>query len=502
MTLHNEPASVVEARVTSSSSLYRGQVIAGPMVRVSALAFRVLCANQGAGVVFTEEMVSAKLSKATREVVVYRIPFGLLPNNNKTRPPIDMIRLSNEGTFDLSSNESMAQVNARLVDVDVVEYVVYEAFKNMLKRQVVFSTIARSDRNRLHQHVDLDDGGNTGYYPEGSPLVAQLGAADPAVAAAAASVVCEDVDGIDVNMGCPKKFSIDNGMGAALMSAPERAGAILKAINDAVNSPDRVASRPHHRRIPISFKTRVFSDVSASVSQLRRVVECSGFCVHAITLHARTRDQRSETAPLQSHAELVVTQCRREHPTVFPEGLCFVYNGSVDHREQADLFVKRRLHTSPFEGAMLSRSAMWDPSVFTAHRHTTAPFVSEALGSPAEISRVYKAMMLLHRVYHTNFTYVKYHLTRSYQEFPCVKKTVHPKMQSARSYGAFAELVGFDRETAQRDFGMITFEELLPKSATVGKQDAVRQRESGDEILASDAPVAKEARVEGLTSSA
>ena len=32
----------------------------------------------------------------------------------------------------------------------------------------------------------------------------------------------QDVSGIDVNCGCPKKFSIQGGMGAALLSNPEK----------------------------------------------------------------------------------------------------------------------------------------------------------------------------------------------------------------------------------------------------------------------------------------
>jgi tRNA-dihydrouridine synthase 2 len=45
-----------------------------------------------------------------------------------------------------------------------------------------------------------------------------------AVAAAQCQLVCpsvDDVDAIDVNMGCPKGFSLQGGMGAALLSKPE-----------------------------------------------------------------------------------------------------------------------------------------------------------------------------------------------------------------------------------------------------------------------------------------
>jgi tRNA-dihydrouridine synthase len=32
---------------------------------------------------------------------------------------------------------------------------------------------------------------------------------------------CNDVAAIDINMGCPKPFSLSGGMGAALLSKPE-----------------------------------------------------------------------------------------------------------------------------------------------------------------------------------------------------------------------------------------------------------------------------------------
>jgi hypothetical protein len=32
---------------------------------------------------------------------------------------------------------------------------------------------------------------------------------------------CHDVAAIDINMGCPKSFSLSGGMGAALLSKPE-----------------------------------------------------------------------------------------------------------------------------------------------------------------------------------------------------------------------------------------------------------------------------------------
>ena len=48
-------------------------------------------------------------------------------------------------------------------------------------------------------------------------VVFQLGTSRPAMALQAAQLVQNDVAGIDLNMGCPKRFSIQDGMGVALL---------------------------------------------------------------------------------------------------------------------------------------------------------------------------------------------------------------------------------------------------------------------------------------------
>jgi tRNA-dihydrouridine synthase 2 len=59
-------------------------------------------------------------------------------------------------------------------------------------------------------------------------LIVQLGTADPQRALNAARLVENDVAGIDINMGCPKKFSIQGGMGSALLDHPEKVKQVFK----------------------------------------------------------------------------------------------------------------------------------------------------------------------------------------------------------------------------------------------------------------------------------
>jgi len=64
-----------------------------------------------------------------------------------------------------------------------------------------------------------------------------------------AQLVCADVAGIDVNMGCPKPFSLKGGMGAALLQQPERAAAILTALVQQVPAV-RLTILPQYRHTP------------------------------------------------------------------------------------------------------------------------------------------------------------------------------------------------------------------------------------------------------------
>jgi tRNA-dihydrouridine synthase 2 len=57
---------------------------------------------------------------------------------------------------------------------------------------------------------------------EKSRLIFQLGSSDPILAREALKVIEGDVGGVGLNCGCPKAFSLQGGMGAALLKDPER----------------------------------------------------------------------------------------------------------------------------------------------------------------------------------------------------------------------------------------------------------------------------------------
>lgn len=87
-----------------------------------------------------------------------------------------------------------------------------------------------------------------------------------------------DVAAIDINMGCPKEFSIKGGMGVALLAQPEKAKNVLVTL-------------VQNLKIPVTCKIRVFDDENKTL-ELVKELESTG--ISAIGIHGRTRDERPQ----------------------------------------------------------------------------------------------------------------------------------------------------------------------------------------------------------------
>lgn len=77
-------------------------------------------------------------------------------------------------------------------------------------------------------------------------------------------------------MGCPKDFSLKGGMGAALLSHPDKACAILSAVVSAVS-------------IPVTCKIRVLPDINETVELCKKLAATG---IAAIGVHGRTVKER------------------------------------------------------------------------------------------------------------------------------------------------------------------------------------------------------------------
>ena len=153
-----------------------------PMVRCGTLPLRALALQQGADLVWGEEIIAQRLAGCVRE---------------------ENVAL---GTVDFWTGDH--------------------------KRNLVLRTNRELERGRL---------------------VCQLGVASAEHALAAAKVVEADVDQIDINMGCPKKFSVQGGMGAALLKNQEAAVEIVRTLAQNLS-------------IPVSAKIRLLETQEKTVA--------------------------------------------------------------------------------------------------------------------------------------------------------------------------------------------------------------------------------------------
>ena len=156
----------VEDVEAKAGRLYKGVILA-PMVRASTTPLRTLALKYGADAVYTEELMDRSVITSCREV----LSDGM----------IEFRRDTTKWTEKTRKNVSTKYGGKPPI-------------------------LLKIDPSR-----------------EEGKLICQLGTGEPSLALQAALLVHRDVSAIDINMSCPKKFSVAGGMGSALLTDSERA---------------------------------------------------------------------------------------------------------------------------------------------------------------------------------------------------------------------------------------------------------------------------------------
>ncbi|KAK4764607.1 hypothetical protein SAY86_025697 [Trapa natans] len=167
-------------------------------------------------------------------------------------------------------------------------------------------------------------------------VVFQMGTSDAVRALRAAQMVCNDVAAIDINMGCPKSFSISGGMGAALLSKPELIHDILTTLKRNLD-------------IPVTCKIRLLSSSNDTVELARRI-EKTG--ISALAVHGRkVPDRPRDPAKWNEIADVVAAL-----------SIPVIANGDVF---EYDDFQRIKVTTGA-SSVMVARGAIWNASIFSA----------------------------------------------------------------------------------------------------------------------------------------
>ncbi len=274
----------------AANQMFLDSEILAPMVRASTTPLRTLAISHGASLVYTEELVDRSISSSERIVntelgtIDYRVPKHSYSLKVQKRMAADK---SNPDTIN----------GAVLLRIDPVV--------------------------------------------ECNKLIYQIGTGESRLALEAASRVISDVSGIDINMGCPKKFSVGGGMGSALLSDTKRACDIISTLRRNLSK-------------PVSAKIRLLDpdDPRPTVDFVRALI--SSGRANAITIHGRIVGDESHSMARWTTLVEVVRQLKQT------ESVPIIVNGDLYTR--ADIHeMKRR---SSCDGVMLARPALYNVSIF------------------------------------------------------------------------------------------------------------------------------------------
>lgn len=140
--------------------------------------------------------------------------------------------------------------------------------------------------------------------------------------------------GIDINMGCPLPFSVQGGMGSALLSKPDVVSSIIRTLKASL-------------KVPVTAKIRLLKTPEETVA-LARVIEAAG--ADALTVHCRYVSERPR---MPSHWDLLPEVIRSVKIPV-------LVNGSVFERDD----VARARQETGAAGVMVARGALYNSSIF------------------------------------------------------------------------------------------------------------------------------------------
>jgi nifR3 family TIM-barrel protein len=170
------------------------------------------------------------------------------------------------------------------------------------------------------------------------PVSLQLFGANPdIIAEMAAKVSEENIDIIDLNMGCPVPKVVNNGEGSALMKNPKLVEEILTKLVKASKKP-----------VTVKFR-KGFDDNLVNAVEIAKIAEASG--VAAVAVHGRTREQY-----YSGKADWNIIKQVKENIKIPVIG-----NGDVFTPEAA----KDLIEFTGCDGIMVARGAQGNPWIFS-----------------------------------------------------------------------------------------------------------------------------------------
>ncbi|CRL01559.1 CLUMA_CG014269, isoform A [Clunio marinus] len=273
---------------------------------------------------------------------------------------------------------------------------------------------------------------------EKEKVILQIGTASADRALETAKLVENDVAGIDINMGCPKEFSVKGGMGVALDANVENAKKILETLVSSLS-------------IPVTCKIRIRKSTEETVQHVK---ELAATGIKAIAIHARNKDERPQHRP---HPEVVKEVAEAVDIPVICNG------GSKEIEKFSDILQFKKL--CGVSSVMIARAAEWNVSIFRP----------KGMLPLMEVIRKYLAIAIDYDSHPANVKYCIQNMLRELQESEMGKRFLDA--QTMEQIAEVFDMKDYCKQKQQefyekrlslsRDIVRETSEEPLPKRIKV-----------------------------------
>lgn len=170
------------------------------------------------------------------------------------------------------------------------------------------------------------------------PTIVQFCANDPDYLLAAAKLVQDRCDAVDLNLGCPQGIARKGHYGLFLMEDWPLISKLISTLHKELT-------------VPVTAKIRVYDDWEKSVEYAKMVLAAGA---QFVTIHGRTREMKGQKTGLADWTKLRYVQER------LPEGTVFFANGNILYPED----VERCMEATQCHAVMLAEGNLYNPGVF------------------------------------------------------------------------------------------------------------------------------------------
>lgn len=174
------------------------------------------------------------------------------------------------------------------------------------------------------------------------PLVVQFCANKPDELLAAARLVEDRCDAVDLNLGCPQGIAKRGKYGAFLMDDWD-------LIYNLINTLHR------ELKIPVTAKIRVYDDREKTLAYAKHVLSAGA---QFLTVHGRTREMKGQKTGL---ADWSIIKYLREN---LPPDTVMIANGNLLYQED----IGRSLDATQTDAVMSAEGNLYNPALFNIHK--------------------------------------------------------------------------------------------------------------------------------------